>query len=70
MATSDAPATRPASTADTSLAGRALDYAIQTYGVAAAEVQKLRHDPFELATRAVQPALIAIAARMYARMGF
>lgn len=29
----------------------------QVYGVCAAEVQKLRHDPFELVTRAVQPVL-------------
>jgi len=40
-----------------SLFDGALDYAMQTYGVAAAEVQKLRHDPLELATRAVQPVL-------------
>jgi ABC-2 type transport system permease protein len=33
------------------------DYATQTWGVAAAEVQKLYHDPFELLTRAVQPVL-------------
>ncbi|HVC61902.1 MAG TPA: ABC transporter permease [Acetobacteraceae bacterium] len=32
-------------------------YLRQAYGVAAAEVAKLRHDPFELATRAVQPVL-------------
>jgi len=38
--------------------GEALgDYVIQTLGVAAAEVQKLYHDPFELLTRAVQPVL-------------
>ena len=57
MATSDAPATRPASTADGSFLGRAADYASAVYGVAAAEVQKLRHDPLELFTRAVQPIL-------------
>jgi ABC-2 type transport system permease protein len=33
------------------------DYALQTFGVAAAEVQKLHHDPLELLTRAVQPVL-------------
>jgi ABC-2 type transport system permease protein len=33
------------------------DYATQTYAVAAAEVQKLYHDPLELLTRAVQPVL-------------
>lgn len=32
-------------------------YLRQAFGVAAAEVEKLRHDPFELATRAVQPVL-------------
>ncbi len=57
MATSDAPASRPASTAERSFPSAAGDYAIQVYGVAAAEVQKLRHDPIELFTRAVQPVL-------------
>ncbi len=57
MATSDAPAPPPASTAETSLARRAAEYASGVYGVAAAEVQKLRHDPLELATRAIQPVL-------------
>jgi ABC-2 type transport system permease protein len=33
------------------------EYATQTLGVVAAEVQKLRHDPVELLTRAVQPVL-------------
>jgi ABC-2 type transport system permease protein len=33
------------------------DYATQTFAVAAAEVQKLYHDPLELLTRAVQPVL-------------
>src|SRR3974390_3624754 len=38
--------------------GHALgDYVNQTLGVAAAEVQKLYHDPLELLTRAVQPVL-------------
>ena len=32
-------------------------YAAQTWGVAAAEIQKLAHDPLELVTRAVQPVL-------------
>lgn len=36
---------------------RALDYGTQCLAVAAAEVQKLRHDPLELFTRAAQPAL-------------
>jgi len=47
----------PKSMADRSV-GQALgDYVIQTLGVAAAEVQKLYHDPLELLTRAVQPVL-------------
>jgi ABC-2 type transport system permease protein len=33
------------------------DYVTQTFAVASAEVQKLRHDPLELFTRAVQPVL-------------
>jgi ABC-2 type transport system permease protein len=33
------------------------DYVTQTWAVAAAEVQKLYHDPLELFTRAVQPVL-------------
>lgn len=38
--------------------GRALEsYAIQALAVAAAEVQKIRHDPVELLPRAVQPVL-------------
>jgi ABC-2 type transport system permease protein len=32
-------------------------YLRQAFGVCAAEVQKLRHDPFELLTRAIQPVL-------------
>jgi ABC-2 type transport system permease protein len=32
-------------------------YFVQTFAVAAAEVQKLYHDPLELLTRAVQPVL-------------
>ncbi|HUI97515.1 MAG TPA: ABC transporter permease [Xanthobacteraceae bacterium] len=43
--------------AETSLVGPIRAYATQTYGVAAAEVQKLRHDPLELFTRAIQPVL-------------
>jgi ABC-2 type transport system permease protein len=38
--------------------GNALgEYMMQTFAVAAAEVQKLYHDPLELLTRAVQPVL-------------
>ena len=37
--------------------GTLLEYLRQAYAVGAAEAQKLRHDPFELATRAIQPVL-------------
>jgi ABC-2 type transport system permease protein len=57
MATSDAPAARSASMAERSAGQMLSDYATQTFAVAAAEVQKLYHDPLELATRAVQPVL-------------
>ncbi len=50
----DAP---PASTAERTFVDRVADYRTQTFGVVAAELQKLRHDPFDLATRAVQPIL-------------
>ena len=54
--TSNAHAARPASTAKPLI--RVLrDYGLQVLAVAGAEVQKLRHDPWELATRAIQPAL-------------
>jgi len=57
MAMSDEPAAPPASMADRTF-GRAIgDYATQAFAVAAAEIQKLRHDPLELLTRAVQPIL-------------
>jgi ABC-2 type transport system permease protein len=57
MAKSGEPAAPSANMAERSL-GQALgDYVVQTYAVAAAEVQKLRHDPLELVTRAVQPVL-------------
>jgi len=56
MAMSEGRAAPPASTAES--AGSALmDFVTQTMAVAAAEVQKLRHDPLELFTRAVQPVL-------------
>lgn len=48
---------RPASTAERTFASRATDYQTQAFGVVAAELQKLRHDPFDLAMRAVQPIL-------------
>src|SRR6202142_1447565 len=57
MAKSGANVGPPKSMVDRSV-GQALgDYVIQTLGVAAAEVQKLYHDPLELLTRAVQPVL-------------
>jgi ABC-2 type transport system permease protein len=46
----------PAPTPDATSAG-ASAYLRQVFAVAAAEVQKLRHDPFELVTRAIQPVL-------------
>jgi len=57
MAKSDGHAGPLATTADRSLHARLSDYLTQTYAVAAAEVQKLYHDPLELLTRAVQPVL-------------
>jgi len=57
MAMSGGPAAPSAIMAERTL-GRALDgYVTQTFAVAAAEVQKLIHDPLELFTRAVQPVL-------------
>jgi ABC-2 type transport system permease protein len=47
----------PVSMADRSIGQTLGDYATQTMAVAAAEVQKLYHDPLELLTRAVQPVL-------------
>jgi ABC-2 type transport system permease protein len=57
MAKSGANVVQPASIVDRSVAQALGDYVIQTLGVAAAEVQKLYHDPLELLTRAVQPVL-------------
>jgi len=37
--------------------GAVLAYATQVYAVADAEIRKLRHDPTELMTRAIQPAI-------------
>jgi len=57
MARSDRPAAPPANMAER-VAGHTLgDYLTQTLAVAAAEVEKLYHDPLELFTRAVQPVL-------------
>ena len=47
----------PASMADRPIGRAFADYTTQTLAVAAAEVEKLYHDPFELLTRAVQPVL-------------
>ncbi len=57
MATSDGTAALSASIAERSLLRALDDYVTQTWAVAAAEVQKLVHDPLELLTRAVQPVL-------------
>src|SRR5665647_949798 len=57
MAKSGANVGQPASMVDRSVAQALGDYVIQTLEVAAAEVQKLYHDPLELLTRAVQPVL-------------
>jgi ABC-2 type transport system permease protein len=54
--TSDVQDARRVSTVNRTLL-RTQNYVIQVVAVAAAEVQKLRHDPFELLTRAVQPML-------------
>jgi ABC-2 type transport system permease protein len=57
MAKSDANAGPPANMVDRYVRPALGDYMTQTFGVAAAEVQKLYHDPLELLTRAVQPVL-------------
>jgi ABC-2 type transport system permease protein len=57
MAKSGEPGGQPSSMVDRSAGQELADYATQTFAVVAAEVQKLRHDPFELLTRAVQPVL-------------
>ncbi len=57
MAMSGEHAARPASMNDRPVGRMLADYATQTFAVAAAEVQKLYHDPWELLTRAVQPVL-------------
>ena len=55
MAKSGEPAAPPASMAEpTAWLG---NYVTQVVAVASAEVQKLRHDPWELMTRAIQPVL-------------
>ena len=57
MAKSGEHASQPASMADSAVANALISYVTQTFAVAAAEVQKLHHDPVELLTRAVQPVL-------------
>ena len=57
MAKSGEHAALPVSMVDRSVSQALGDYVNQTLGVAAAEVQKLYHDPLELLTRAVQPVL-------------
>jgi len=57
MVMSGEPAARRESTAETAAYPSLADYATEIYAVAAAEIQKLYHDPFELLTRAVQPIL-------------
>ena len=57
MAISGEHAAPSASMAETSARLALGDYLTQTFAVAAAEVQKLYHDPLELLTRAVQPVL-------------
>ena len=57
MARLGAPAGPSATMVDRSFAGTLAGYLTQTWAVAAAEVQKLYHDPLELFTRAVQPVL-------------
>ncbi len=51
------PAAPSVITAEISVARTLGNYLMQTWAVAAAEVQKLYHDPLELLTRAVQPVL-------------
>jgi len=57
MAKSDRRAGQSASTADLPVGATAAMYLTGMAAVAAAEIQKLRHDPLELFTRAVQPVL-------------
>jgi ABC-2 type transport system permease protein len=54
---SDVPGILPASTADRAFGARIGDYATSVFAVAAAEAQKLAHDPWEVAMRAIQPVL-------------
>jgi ABC-2 type transport system permease protein len=55
--TSERHAAAPASTPSFRFLAAAAGYATQVFAVADAEVRKLRHDPWELLSRAVQPVL-------------
>jgi len=55
--TSNAPAAPPASTAEIGFGQLILGFGTQILAVVGAELQKLRHDPWELVTRAIQPVL-------------
>ncbi|MGO9134854.1 MAG: ABC transporter permease [Methylovirgula sp.] len=55
--TRNAPAATSALAAKPNGFGRAGDYLLQVFAVADAEIRKLRHDPGELFTRALQPAI-------------
>ncbi len=57
MAKSGEPVGQPVSMADDTVSRTAGTFLTQAFAVAAAEVQKLYHDPLELVTRAVQPVL-------------
>lgn len=57
MAKSGEPAGQRASMGDGSIGQTAGTFLTQAFAVAAAEVEKLYHDPLELITRAVQPVL-------------
>jgi len=57
MATLDGHAGQQDNTADIGSEPQSVRYITAVFGVTAAEVQKLRHDPLELFTRAVQPVL-------------
>jgi len=57
MVRSGVPVVPPANMVERRLSQTLGEYATQTFAVAAAEVEKLYHDPLELLTRAVQPVL-------------
>jgi ABC-2 type transport system permease protein len=55
--TSGRPALAPAPVREATLLAWGVGYLTQVHAVADAEIQKLRHDPSELLTRALQPAI-------------